>query len=90
MQALYETVEKTETERKLELSCECCGEKIKRWDMDMVQPAEDSLLPSDDFNFACPVCVTERGLIPLQTSEAKKFRMRNQTLREVLDETPVH
>ena len=90
MQALYETVEKTESERKLELSCECCGEKIKRWDMDMVQPSEDALLPSDDFNFACPVCVTERELIPLQTSDAKRFRMRNQTLREVLDETPVH
>lgn len=82
--------EEKQKDKRLELWCECCGEKADRWDMDMVQPSHDFILASEDFNFACPVCVTERRLIPLQTEQAVKFRTRNEKLREVLAPAPIH
>lgn len=90
---------KKEKDKRLELWCECCGEKIHRWDIDMVEP-ESCVFEVNkelqdrgelvEFNFACPVCVTELALVPLQTDRAKLFRDRNQKLREVLAPTPVH
>lgn len=71
-------------DKRLELWCECCGEKWYRWDIDLVVPTDDFLLPSDDFNFACPICIVNHSLIPLQTERANRFRSRNEKLRSVI------
>lgn len=74
--------------------CECCEKPFKRWDIDMVVPEpvvfDVTKLLMDrgetvEFNFACPQCVTELCLEPLQTEQAKKFRRSNQKLREQLE-----
>lgn len=77
-------------DERLELWCECCGEKWDRWDIDLVEPTDDFLLPSDDFNFACPVCIANHSFIPKQTEHAKEFRSRNERLRNVIAPVVVH
>lgn len=75
--------------------CECCGEAHDRWDMEMVEPEPvvfeiNQLDPTVTFNFACPQCVTELVLTPMQTPEAHRFRSRNMKLRDVVAPVPVH
>lgn len=79
---------------KTVMFCECCEKPFKRWDLDMVEP-EDSVFDVNkllkdrgeivESNFACPECVTELVLQPLQTEEAKKFRRINEGLRQELE-----
>lgn len=91
---MLETVEVKEKEKpkkdKLELWCESCGEKWVRWDMDIVEPTEDFILVTDDYNIACPVCVTEKKMIQSHSEYAVKFRSVNDELRKTLSEVPVN
>lgn len=79
----------TTTLSKLDMFCEACGEAYPRWDMYMVIPNRD-MLRDGGFGFACPECVEERGLFPLQTEEAMKFRRVNEKLREELSPVPIN
>lgn len=100
MELVNEKIE-SKKDKRLEMVCECCGEKIHRWDMEIVEP-EDCVFEANqlmkdfgnpemvEYNFACPACVTELCLIPLQTDRAKLFRDRNEKLRKVLAPTPIH
>jgi hypothetical protein len=79
--------------------CECCENKFKRWDIDIVEP-EDVVFEinkvlkdrghSVEFNFACPECVTDLALEPVQSEHAKKFRERNEKLRKELAPQIIH
>lgn len=80
---------KTSKPDKTMMWCECCEQKVKRWDIEMVEPdpilfAVNQLDPTIQFNFACPTCVTELPLVPMQTEQAKEFRARNQAWRDAV------
>lgn len=101
MEGMFNQEEKeTKKDSRLEMFCECCESKFKRWEIDMVEPEdcvfEVNQLMKDmgkelvDFNFACPQCVTELVLTPLQTDKAKTFREKNEKLRKVLEPTTIH
>lgn len=76
-------------DKRLELYCEGCGERFDRWDIDLVEPAEEFILTSDDFNFACPECVAKYELIPIQSETATRFRHRNELIRQQFAPIPV-
>lgn len=82
--------QKKEKKNRLEMWCECCEGKFDRWDIDMVQPTEDFWLNDGEFSFACPKCVTEKNLLPLQTKDAQNFRYRNEILRREFSPIPCH
>lgn len=94
------TTEKSSRDNKLVMFCECCEKKYDRWVIEMVEPEDvvfevnallkDHTGEGPTFNFACPHCVTELALIPLQTDRAKKFRRINEKLRKVYSPTTIH
>lgn len=86
--------------KEFEMFCECCEKKFPRWDIEMVEP-EDSVFEVNqllikhgkepaEFNFACPQCVTELVLQPVQNEKARKFRRVNEKLRRELEPQLVH
>jgi hypothetical protein len=87
----------TKIDKRLGMWCECCGELFVRWDIEMVEP-EDCVFEINEiykakgkdlaeFNFACPQCVTELSLTPLQTVDAKRWRKNNVEIRELMAPT---
>ena len=89
MQTLMTKKIDTKELSKLDMFCECCGDKFPRWDINIVLPTPDWKIPAD-FGFACPECIEERGLLVLHTEKAKKFRRINEKLREDLSPVPIH